>query len=387
MTTPPNVLALVGHAFGAAGGVAQYNRDFLSALAASGAAGEIEILPREAGAGAATPAGIVQHAPIRGRAAYAAGAIARVLRRPADIVFCGHLYMAPLAAAVARLARAKLIVQTHGVEAWRRPSAAQRAAVERADLVLCVSRRTRAEVLGWAAIEPERLVVLPDTVGEAFTPGDGAALRRAWGLDGRVVLLTVGRMDGRERYKGHDRVIAAMPELLRRGLDAVYVVIGEGDDRPRLEALAAQAGVSDRVRFMGAADQETLIEACRMADLFVMPSLGEGFGIAYLEAMACGCRAVGFDAGGARDALGDGELGVIATPATLAEDLAAALSRPGPAAQDLSARVQAKFGKAVFAAELGRIFDRLSRGDLAGEAALDAPSAHPYAPTRMRSIN
>ena len=361
----PRLLALVGHAFGATGGIAQYNRDFLGALAASGAVRRIEILPREAPPEAPTPPRIRQRRAVPGRAAYAASALARAMTRPAEIVFCGHLYMAPLAAAVARLCRARLIVQTHGVEAWERPTAAQRAAVERADLVLCVSRHTRAAVLGWATIAPERLVVLPDTVGEAFTPGEGAELRRAWGLAGRAVLLTVGRMDARERYKGHDRVIAAIPGLLGRGFDVVYVVLGEGDDRARLARLAGETGVADRVRFMGAVDQDTLVEACRMADLFVMPSLGEGFGIAYLEAMACGTPAVGFDAGGARDALGEGALGVIAGPASLVDDLVAALARPAPSPETLAGRVRSRFGKPAFAADLDRIFGRLTGGDLA----------------------
>ena len=139
--------------------------------------------------------------------------------------------MAPLAALIAATERAKLIVQMHGIEAWPRPSRLQRAALESADLVLCVSRYTRARVLSWAAIEPERVLVLPNTVGEAFTPGDGSSLRATLGLEGKRVLLTVGRMDARERYKGHDRVIEALPQLVAAGHDVIYVVLGDGDDR------------------------------------------------------------------------------------------------------------------------------------------------------------
>ena len=103
-----------------------------------------------------------------------------------DLVFCGHLFMAPLAALITRLKGAKLIVQTHGIEAWPRPSRAQRAALEAADLVLCVSRHTRSAVLSWAAIAPERVLVVPDTVREAFTPGDGSTQRAALGARGEA---------------------------------------------------------------------------------------------------------------------------------------------------------------------------------------------------------
>src|SRR5262249_16839822 len=155
-----------------------------------------------------------------------------------------------------------------------------------ADLVLCISRFTRASVLGWAAIAPERLVVLPTTVGAEFKPGDGSALRAAMGLNDKRVLLTVGRMDSRDRYKGHDRVISAIPKLIAAGHDVVYLVVGEGDDREHLEARAREVGLADRVWFMGSVGLPKLIEVYRAADLFVMPSTGEGFGIAFLEAMA-----------------------------------------------------------------------------------------------------
>ena len=142
------------------------------------------------------------------------------------------------------------------------------------------------------------------------------------------MLLTVGRMDAREGYKGHDRVIAALPQLLAAGHDIVYVVVGEGDDRARLQNLADERGVAERVRFVGVLGQDVLVDAYRMADLFVMPSSGEGFGIAFLEAMACGTPALGLAAGGAVDALADGEFGTMASEAEFAPVLARLLADP-----------------------------------------------------------
>ena len=78
------------------------------------------------------------------------------------------------------------------------------------------------------------------------------------------------------------------------------------------------------MRFLGAVDQNCLVDAYRAADLFVMPSTGEGFGIAFLEAMACGTPALGLDVAGARDALADGELG---TAVSDEDDLPAAIAR------------------------------------------------------------
>ena len=229
------MLALVTDAFGGRGGIAQYNRDFLGAVVGCGAVSSITVLPRLALDPASPPEAIEQLPPRSGRIAYTLAALRAALSHPSDIVFCGHLYMAPLAALIARRTKAKLIVQMHGIEAWPRPKRHQRAAVESADLVLCVSRYTRARVLSWAAIEPERVVVLPNTVNEVFTPGEGAPLRKKWGLEGKRVLLTVGRMDSRERYKGHDLVIEALPQLVAAGHDVIYVVLGDGDDVEPIE--------------------------------------------------------------------------------------------------------------------------------------------------------
>jgi len=354
------VLALVTDAFGGRGGIAQYNRDFLGALAAKRGISAITVLPRNAPDPPVARAGIIQAPPRASRFVYAIGALLTAVRQRIDIVFCGHLYMAPLALLIARLKGAKLVVQTHGVEAWSRPSRLRRAAAEAADLVLCVSRYTRACVAGWAAIVPERVVVVPDTVGKRFVPGSGSPLRESLDIEDKRVLLTVARMDSRERGKGHDRVIAAIPTLVSKGYDIVYLVVGEGDDRGRLEALAREAGVENRIRFLGALPPQHLPEAYRLPDLFVMPSTQEGFGIAFLEAMASGTPALGLDVGGVPDALADGELGAaISEEDDLPTAIARLLAAPRPNPQTLSEAVRARFGREVFRAQVDMAFERL----------------------------
>jgi phosphatidylinositol alpha-1,6-mannosyltransferase len=366
-------LSLVSDAFGGRGGIAQYNRDFLGAVANNGLA--ILVLPRRAPDPFTLPPGISQAAPRLGRVAYIQSALRSALDRPVDMVFCGHLHMAPLALLIARRHRAKLIVQMHGIEAWQRPSLLQRHAVEAADLILCVSRYTRARVIEWAAIVPERVQVLANTVGQAFTPGDGSAVRRAWGLQDRRVLLTIGRLDAREGYKGHDRVIAALPQLLTAGHDLVYVVVGEGDDRTRLQNFAAERGVTKRVRFVGMLGQDALVDVYRMADLFVMPSSGEGFGIAFLEAMACGTPALGLAAGGAVDALADGEFGTLAPESDFTPVLARLLAAPNPDPHALAAAVRSRFGDAAFSRQVSNTLMRVLRPG----------AAHPTVPARTQA--
>jgi phosphatidylinositol alpha-1,6-mannosyltransferase len=354
-----NILALVTDAFGGRGGIAQYNRDFLSSLVDDDSVSSIEVLPRQSPGVEAPPAGIRQASPQDSRSLYTIVAIARALARPVDIVFCGHLYMAPLAAIIACFSRAKLIVQLHGIEAWQQPTWLQRVATDRADVVLCVSRYTRMALLRWSVITPERVVVLSNTVGDAFTPGDGLALRTELGLTGKQVILTVGRLDGRQRYKGNDRVIRIIPDLVARGHDIIYVVAGDGDDRARLEALAIEIGVAERVKFLGPIPPKMLVDAYRMADLFVMPSTGEGFGIAFLEAMATGTPALGLSVAGARDALADGELGTMVPEDELAITISSLLIQKKTDRRTLAESVRARFGHRVFDAAARAVLRRM----------------------------
>ena len=311
------ILALVGDAYGARGGIARYNRDLFEALALAGA--EILVLPRLGDAsGLALPAGVSQRPASFNRLEFSLKSLWVALRyRPVDVVFCGHVLMAPLAVILARLLGARYWLQAHGIDIWSDRRDVVRRAIEAADQVTTVSRATRKRLLGWVDLAPERVRVLPNTVDERFVPGPPSqALRERLQLGRGPILLTVGRLAASERYKGHELIFAALPALRARFPDLVHVVAGDGDDRARLEARAAELAPDLRsVRFLGYVPDEELPELYRLADLFVMPSSDEGFGIVYLEAAACGLRVVGGAGGGSGDAIPDAKVGAIIDPA------------------------------------------------------------------------
>jgi phosphatidylinositol alpha-1,6-mannosyltransferase len=341
-------LALVTDAFGGYGGIARYNRDFLDALSAFPATDRIEVLPRYAPQPLeALPEKVVQHRARAGRIAYAAQAVQLARRLKPDLIFCGHLHLSPLASALAK-GRARLLTQAHGLEVWQRPSDGRRRGVETSHSILCVSRDTRARVLTWADVTPERVRVVPNTVDEAFTPGDRLAARARLEVGDAKVVLSVSRLDGGQRHKGQDRVIRALPAVVAQGHDVRYLIAGEGEDAARLAALAAECGVAERVRFLGKTPQAELPDLYRAADVFALPSTGDGFGIVYLEAMACGTPALGLAVGGASDALADGRLGVMVGENDVALGLAKVLVSPRGDEAARYADVQARFGRAVF---------------------------------------
>jgi phosphatidylinositol alpha-1,6-mannosyltransferase len=329
-----HLLALVTDAFGGQGGIAQYNRDLLIALGDFETCNRIVVLPRHGRANPSElPTGVNQLAPAGKYGFILAAVRAAIAEGPFDVVFCGHVHLAPLAATLGALLGRPLWIQLHGTEAWGPLTRAQRWAAERAALITAVSRYTRRQFLAISSIDPTRVRVLPNTVDRRFTPRQKPKyLLERFGLREKKVLLTVGRLAAAERGKGHDRVLETLPELLKTHPDLVYLVIGEGDDRERLQALARQGGLMDAVVFAGYIVPDELPDYYRLADVFVMPSTQEGFGIVFLEAAASGLAVIGGNRDGAVDALGDGAIGRSIDPLDgiqLIEAIRAALAEPG----------------------------------------------------------
>ena len=135
-----------------------------------------------------------------------------------------------------------------------------------------------------------------------------------YGLQERTILLTLSRLSADEQYKGHDEVLEVLPDLAKEVPDIAYLICGDGDDRPRLEAKAHRLGVADRVVFAGYIPDREKADHYRLADAFVMPGRGEGFGIVYLEAMACGIPVVASQPTPARKPCVMAKLGVVVDP-------------------------------------------------------------------------
>lgn len=338
------VIALVTDGFGASGGIAQYNRNFLVALSTYPHMDTIAVIPRN-GISSQIPERIEQLASIGNKLGYSAKSFRETLRRRPDILFCGHLNILPLAWIISKLCRVPIWLQLHGIEAWATPRRRTARLVEDVHLTTCVSRFTRRRFLSWANVDPNRVKIIPNTVSEPSAQGRLCVVA-GQGSDQPKTLLTVGRLSASERYKGHDRVIACLPTLLEREPNLTYLIAGDGDDRQRLELLALEHGVAPRVKFLGKVSPAALNALYPTVDLFVMPSTGEGFGIVFLEAMAAGTPALGLDGDGSVDPLQDGCLGVIATEKTLAATILTTLRRQR--SKDLPARVQSAFGKHHF---------------------------------------
>jgi len=181
--------------------------------------------------------------------------------------------------------------------------------------VIANSEFTKERVIKKYSMDPEKIKILyPGVNTDFFTCGiDTTSLMNKHNLMNKKIIMTVGRLDKR---KGHDHVIKSIPYLVKEIPNLIYLVIGNGDDKPRLESIINELQLHDYVLFTGSASLEDLPAYYNLCDLFVMPNREvddgdtEGFGMVFIEANSC-CKAeVAGYYGGAIEAVEDGVNGV-----------------------------------------------------------------------------
>ncbi len=355
------VLALVAEAYGSGGGIGQFNRHLLDALALRKDL-DVRALGLHGDTNCGEPDGLRWWAPARGKVRFALRSFREAVTFNPDLIISGLIGFGGLAMPLKLLMRARLWSVTHGWEAWQPGPFGDNWGLRGANLVTAVSRFTRDKLLSWLNRPADLVQLLPNTIDlDRFHPGPRPVeLERRFGVSGRKVLLTIGRLAAIDAYKGQDRVIRRMRELNERAGPVHYIIAGDGDDRPRLEKIVAEEKVADLVTFAGFVPDEVVEDLYNLADLFVMPSTGEGFGIVYLEAMACGCPVVAGNKDGSVDALADGELGRLVDPddpAQLLDAIAATLAE----GRSHDARVPGveRFALPAFRARVDELVDRV----------------------------
>jgi len=245
---------------------------------------------------------------------FALAALRAAGRKPA-LVIALHPHLAPVVWAMrTRCRKFRSMVFTHGVEVWKPLGWPRGAALRRADLVIGPSANTVQHLISEQRILPGKVQKLPWGLDPEFEARLGAARPVSPPLGfprtGQII-LTVGRWDPAERYKGADTLIAAMPSVLKAAPDTSLVLVGDGDDRPRLEQLARDLGVSEHAHFLFGLAPEQLFACYASCDVFALPSRGEGFGLVFLEAMANAKPVIGGAHGGIPDIVEDGVTGLL----------------------------------------------------------------------------
>lgn len=370
------VLVLAPHYLGI-GGAQRYTRQFSRALAASLGRDRVIVWSYlsgsvENGAGPRYLGAAARRSGPWGKVRFALSA-ARLARR-AGLIVAAHVSVAPTAQWFGRIYRVPYVVCGYGIEVWGAIPSARRAALRAAQRVVTISRFTAARLQEDQGVARERIVVIPPVVEPMLQArSDDPAPRPA----GRVPhLLTVARLSSAEGYKGCDTVLRALAGLRQGQRTARYTIVGDGDDRSRLQKLARELGVDGLTQFPGAVPDDELARYYETSDLLVMPSRsgyengrwrGEGFGIVYIEAAAFGVPSIAGRGDGGEEAVEHGVTGLVVDGSDVAAvggalrtmlDDDASRRRMGQAARD---RVRRDF---IFVRMEGQVRDLV--GSLAG---------------------
>lgn len=285
-------------------------------------------------------------------------------RRRAALYF-DHVGPARSLSLVPRALLPRYAIQLHGIEIWRRLSRDRQRVLENATFLVANSAYTAERAREYLPAKHQMRIVL---LGIEPVVLVGAVDREVLAGAGEGYALIVGRTAGKDRYKGHDELLEIWPEVRRSLPGARLVVAGSGSDLPRLRAKAAERGVAEAVYFTGQIDPATLGELYRRAAVFAMPSLLEGFGLVYPEAMAASKPCIALQGTAPAEILVDGETGRLvpqSEPGALADALVELLGDPERARAMGEAgrrRYEREFTARAFERRFQPVVDELVRG-------------------------
>ena len=224
----------------------------------------------------------------------------------------------------------KLVLLAHGIEVWKPLKGWKKKMLHRCDLILPVSHFTKEKMKALYGLPDDKFLVLNNCLDPfmelPLQQEKNSSLLERYGIKKeQLVLLTVSRMADTEQYKGYDKVLQVLPELIKAHNDLRYLLVGKYDakEKQRLDRLISQLNLDSVVVFTGMVPDEELAAHFNLGDIFIMPSEKEGFGIVFIEAMFYGIPVIAGNTDGSVDAICNGELGIGVDPNNMKEIIAA----------------------------------------------------------------
>ncbi|MEO8769668.1 MAG: glycosyltransferase family 4 protein [Ferruginibacter sp.] len=242
--------------------------------------------------------------------------------RAYDTVILSHINLISIGWLIKKVSPGtKIVMFAHGIEVWGMMSDRKKKLMKCCDHIIPVSHFTSTKMQELHHFPATKCTVLNNCMDPFLPaiPGENETkrLRAAYGYkETDKLLFTLSRLSSQEKYKGYDKVMEAMPLLKEKFPGIRYLLAGgyDKEEKKYVEALAEKLGLKDDVKITGFIPEEDLAAHFSIADVYVMPSLQEGFGIVFIEAMYYGIPVIAGNRDGSVDALCNGRLGILADP-------------------------------------------------------------------------
>lgn len=274
----------------------------------------------------------------------------------------GHIRISSLALWTKKMFKNKYIVLTHGIEVWN-VNEKSKQALKNASTIVSVSNFTWSKIKNQTGLNNEKFFLLPNTIDSDFfvpAPKNKDLINR-YGLKGFKTIFTLSRLAKTEKDKGIDQVIRSLPLVLEKEPNTKYLVGGKGDDVKRLKKTASELGVEDKVISTGYVPDQEEVDHFNLCDLFIMPSKKEGFGIVFLQALACGKPVIAGNKDGSVEAVLSGEIGSLVDPDNINQiaNTIVSVLQSNPDSEYLRNSVINNFGLDKFNERVFKLFNRL----------------------------
>jgi phosphatidyl-myo-inositol dimannoside synthase len=239
-----------------------------------------------------------------------------------DVIILSHINLLVVAWLIKKVnPSAKIMLMAHGIEVWKPLSKQQKVMIESCDKIVSVSSFTREKIETLHGVSKEKNWVLNNCIDPYLMKPkekirDEVMMKRYQIKKEDIVLLTLTRLSYKDRYKGYDFVLDALKNIVKKYPTIKYLLAGtyEENEKKYIEDKITVAGLTSNVIITGFIAEEDLPKLFSMADIYVMPSVKEGFGIVFIEAMYYGVPVIAANVDGSTDALLQGELGILIPP-------------------------------------------------------------------------
>lgn len=217
--------------------------------------------------------------------------------------------------------KTKLVLMAHGIEVWEPLSSWKKRMLNKCDQLFTVSNFTKHKIMEKQGYPEHKLKVLNNCL-DPFLPLPAQHEKQAILMEryqvspGDIVLMTLTRLSSKEKYKGYDTVLYSVKELKAQYPTLKYLIGGKYDtaEKNRLDTIIGQLGLQEAIIFPGFIAEEELSAHFQMADIYIMPSKKEGFGIVFIEALYYGKPVIAGNKDGSADALCNGKFGLLVNP-------------------------------------------------------------------------